>query len=65
MNSIEPLAWFRSTYSDTEGGQCLEVALGTGIVHVRDSKAPAGPVLKVSRSAWAGFVRRTPAERYT
>ncbi|MFI2645141.1 DUF397 domain-containing protein [Streptomyces sp. NPDC018610] len=50
------LAWFKSSYSGAEGGECVEVATGTGTVHVRDSKAAAGPVLTVSRTAWAGFV---------
>jgi hypothetical protein len=50
------LAWFKSSYSGAEGGQCVEVAAGTATVHVRDSKATAGPVLTVSRAAWAGFV---------
>ncbi|MFF2807685.1 DUF397 domain-containing protein [Streptomyces sp. NPDC058000] len=50
------LAWFKSSYSGTEGGQCVEVAAGTGVVHVRDSKAVAGPVVTVSREAWAGLV---------
>lgn len=50
------LVWFKSSYSGTEGGQCVEVAADTAVVHVRDSKAAAGPVLTVSREAWAGFV---------
>ncbi|MFE9607900.1 DUF397 domain-containing protein [Streptomyces sp. NPDC006012] len=50
------LAWFKSSYSGTEGGQCVEVAHGTAVVHVRDSKAVFGSVLTVSREAWAGFV---------
>jgi hypothetical protein len=49
-------AWFKSSYSGTEGGQCVEVAAGTAVVHVRDSKAAAGPVVTVSRESWAGFV---------
>jgi Domain of unknown function (DUF397). len=57
MNAIESeLTWFKSSYSDTEGGDCVEVAAGAGIVHIRDSKAVAGPVVRVSREAWAGFV---------
>ncbi|MGZ2356046.1 DUF397 domain-containing protein [Streptomyces sp. 372A] len=56
MNNTEPLAWFKSSYSGTEGGQCIEVANGAGAVHVRDSKDVAGPVLRVSQNAWAGFV---------
>ena len=50
------LAWFKSSYSGAEGGQCVEVAAGEAAVHIRDSKAVAGPVLTVSRRAWAGFV---------
>ncbi|MFD5699111.1 DUF397 domain-containing protein [Streptomyces lasiicapitis] len=50
------LAWFKSSYSGAEGGQCVEVAAATAAVHVRDSKDAAGPVLTVSREAWAGFV---------
>ncbi|WP_405893181.1 DUF397 domain-containing protein [Streptomyces sp. NBC_00104] len=57
------LAWFKSSYSGAEGGECLEVASGTAAVHVRDSKAVAGPVLTVSRSAWTGFVGLASSER--
>ncbi|WP_328902963.1 DUF397 domain-containing protein [Streptomyces sp. NBC_00441] len=56
MNNTEPLAWFKSSYSGAEGGQCIEVANGAGAVHVRDSKDAAGPVLRVSQDAWTGFV---------
>ncbi|BDH07087.1 DUF397 domain-containing protein [Streptomyces seoulensis] len=64
MSIAEPLVWFRSSYSDAEGGNCVEVALTPNTVHIRDSKASAGPVLQVSPSAWTGFIRPTPAERY-
>ena len=50
------LAWFKSSYSGAEGGDCVEVAAGTGVVHVRDSKGVSGPVIRMSREAWAGFV---------
>ncbi|MFF4824519.1 DUF397 domain-containing protein [Streptomyces sp. NPDC001312] len=50
------LPWFKSSYSGAEGGQCVEVAAATAVVHVRDSKAVAGPLVTVSRKAWAGFV---------
>ncbi|MFE0204517.1 DUF397 domain-containing protein [Streptomyces sp. NPDC058985] len=50
------LAWFKSSYSGTEGGDCVEVAAGTGVVHIRDSKAVTGPVIRVSREAWEGFL---------
>ncbi|MET9193270.1 DUF397 domain-containing protein [Streptomyces olivaceus] len=44
-----------------EGGDCIEIAAGTAAVHIRDSKAAAGPVLAVSRAAWAGFVELAAA----
>jgi hypothetical protein len=53
------VAWFRSSYSGAEGGQCVEVAALPGHVHVRDSKRPGGPVLVVGAAAWAGFVELT------
>ncbi|MFB6715263.1 DUF397 domain-containing protein [Streptomyces sp. NPDC056358] len=62
MNNAEPLVWFKSSYSGAEGGQCIEVAAGMGAVHVRDSKTVAGPILRVSREAWAGFVELASAK---
>ncbi|MFF0535089.1 DUF397 domain-containing protein [Streptomyces coelicoflavus] len=57
------LAWFKSSYSGAEGGECVEVAAGTAVVHVRDSKAAAGPVVTVSPDAWAGFVGLAASEQ--
>ncbi|MFF3417005.1 DUF397 domain-containing protein [Streptomyces sp. NPDC002698] len=49
--------WHKSTYSDDNGGSCLEVAAGApGVVPVRDSKLPDGPVLLIGTDAWAAFV---------
>ncbi|MFJ9674838.1 DUF397 domain-containing protein [Streptomyces sp. NPDC101221] len=50
------LNWFKSSYSDNEGGACVEVA-HCGAIHVRDSKsAPTGPEFQVSAPAWAAFI---------
>ncbi|MFC7902349.1 DUF397 domain-containing protein [Streptomyces griseoincarnatus] len=57
------LAWFKSSYSGTEGGQCVEVATAAAVVHVRDSKVDSGPPLTVSREAWAGLIELTSSER--
>ncbi|MFK0115768.1 DUF397 domain-containing protein [Streptomyces sp. NPDC090994] len=51
------LAWCKSSYSGTEGGQCVEIAAGTTAIHIRDSKNATGPVLTLSSGAWAGFVK--------
>ena len=49
--------WRKSTYSDDNGGSCLEVAdEAPGVVPVRDSKLPDGPVLLIGADAWAAFV---------
>ncbi|MGW6310661.1 DUF397 domain-containing protein [Streptomyces niveus] len=50
-------AWRTSSYSQSNGGECVQVAVGVpGIVPVRDSKNPTGPVLALSPAAWAHFV---------
>jgi len=49
--------WRKSSYSDDNGGSCVEVADGVpGIVPVRDSKAVDGPILLVGPFAWTEFV---------
>ncbi len=50
------LAWFKSSYSDTEGGACVEVATAPATVHVRDSKNRTGPHLAFTPAAWSAFV---------
>ncbi|MFE9865182.1 DUF397 domain-containing protein [Streptomyces sp. NPDC005506] len=54
--TVPESAWFKSSYSSGEGGECVEVANATGAVHIRDSKVAGGPVLTISPHAWAGFV---------
>ncbi|WP_327413451.1 DUF397 domain-containing protein [Streptomyces sp. NBC_01233] len=52
------LSWRKSSYSNGEGGNCVEVSDDLpGLVPVRDSKlAGAGPVLAFPDSAWAPFI---------
>ena len=51
--------WHKSTRSNGSGGACVEVARNLpGIVAVRDSKNPDGPVLIISRDEWASFIAR-------
>ncbi|AZP19148.1 MULTISPECIES: DUF397 domain-containing protein [Streptomyces] len=50
------LTWFKSSYSSGEGGACVEVAVQPATVHIRDSKTPTTPHLKVTPAAWAAFV---------
>lgn len=48
--------WRRSSYTNANGGECVEVADDfPGVVPVQDSKNP-GPALVVSAGAWTAFV---------
>ncbi|MFI8945377.1 DUF397 domain-containing protein [Streptomyces sp. NPDC053750] len=50
--------WTKSTYSNGQGGDCVEVADGVpGVVPVRDSKVTGGPVIVFGSAAWTKFVR--------
>lgn len=50
-------AWRKSSYSDGQGADCVEVADNLpGIIPVRDSKTPEGPALVFPTRAWALFV---------
>ncbi|MQS07580.1 DUF397 domain-containing protein [Streptomyces alkaliphilus] len=57
------LAWFKSSYSGAEGGECIEVAPGSAVVYVRDSKAITGPMVTVPREAWAALLGWTSPEQ--
>ncbi|MER7394891.1 DUF397 domain-containing protein [Streptomyces sp. NPDC000151] len=58
-DSMDGLHWFKSSYSGSGGGDCVEVAAGADVVYIRDSKvADDGPVLRVGRDEWAAFVAR-------
>ena len=49
------LEWFKSSYSGSEGGACVEVAAHPAAIHVRDSKNPEGPTLTLAPGAWSAF----------
>ncbi|QCD59662.1 DUF397 domain-containing protein [Streptomyces hawaiiensis] len=54
---VDGLHWFKSSYSGSDGGDCVEVAAGMGAVYVRDSKVVGGgPMLRIGRGEWAAFV---------
>ncbi|WP_405506665.1 DUF397 domain-containing protein [Streptomyces cyaneofuscatus] len=59
MGSIDLTAatWRKSSYSNQDGGACLEVADGFApVVPVRDSKNPHGPALTFAAADWSSFV---------
>jgi Domain of unknown function (DUF397) len=48
--------WHKSSYSNGNGGQCVEVARNLpGVVAVRDSKDPQGPELIFEPAQWLTF----------
>jgi hypothetical protein len=56
MSSIDERAWFKSSYSGSDGDACIEVAKGTQAVHVRDSKDQRSAELALSPTAWSDFI---------
>ncbi|MCX4716527.1 DUF397 domain-containing protein [Streptomyces virginiae] len=56
MSSIDERAWFKSSYSGSDGDDCVEVARGTQAIHVRDSKDQRSPELALSSTAWSDFI---------
>ena len=55
MNTTE-LAWFKSSYSGSQGDDCVEVAVTPQLVCVRDSKDVTLPHFAVGRAGWSRFV---------
>ncbi|RMB86484.1 DUF397 domain-containing protein [Streptomyces shenzhenensis] len=57
--TTETPRWITSSYSDN-GGNCIEVATNLvasrGVVPVRDSKNPNGPVLDLPAHTFTAFV---------
>jgi hypothetical protein len=67
MLDLSRAAWRKSTYSGN-GGNCVEVADNLvaehGIVLVRDSKDPAGPILSFPRGEWTAFLHGAAAGEF-
>ena len=51
--------WRTSSYTGSSGN-CVEVALATGTVLVRDTKDREGPVLAIPSTAWRAFLADIP-----
>jgi len=49
--------WRKSSYSRANGGQCVEVASGDGVM-VRDTTNRDGATLEFPAGTWAAFVAR-------
>jgi hypothetical protein len=68
MSEVPELAgavWRKSSYSNADGGQCVEVApLVNGGVAIRDSKDPHSGVLTFTAAEWRAFVNGTKAGEF-
>ncbi|MBT2506452.1 DUF397 domain-containing protein [Streptomyces sp. ISL-98] len=63
-HNLGAAAWRKSSYSNSDGGSCLEVADGLpGVMPVRDSKVPHGPALAFDATAWSSFVTAVKDDR--
>ena len=50
--------WRKSSYSDGNGGNCVETASAGGMVLVRDTKQRDGAVLTIPADTWRRFLAR-------
>ncbi|MFI7605359.1 DUF397 domain-containing protein [Micromonospora sp. NPDC049366] len=57
MDTPDHVIWRKSSYSDNNGGACVELATKGADIMVRDSKNPGGAVLRFHSNAWNAFVR--------
>lgn len=66
MTDVTDLAWRKSSFSGTEEGtECVEVAaLSDGGAAVRDSKNPAGGILRFTAGEWSAFVEGVHAGEF-
>ena len=53
---LSNVTWRKSSYSNSDGGNCVEVAPNLPLVPVRDSKNPAHGTLLFGVDAWAEFI---------
>ncbi|MFF4564049.1 DUF397 domain-containing protein [Streptomyces sp. NPDC001435] len=60
------LIWRKSSYSNNEGGACLEIATTPTTIHIRDSKhlptpdaSTPTPTLTVTPTTWTAFLKCT------
>ncbi|WP_435272752.1 DUF397 domain-containing protein [Streptomyces parvulus] len=55
MSTTGGLNWYKSSYSGSEGDNCVEVAVRPEAVHIRDSKDKSIRPLAVTPTAWTAF----------
>ena len=57
MEELDGAVWRKSTFSGSNGGNCVEVADHDGYLLVRDTKDHGrGPILRYTPVEWRAFV---------
>jgi hypothetical protein len=49
--------WRKASRSASNGGECVELASASGVVAIRDSKDPAGPMLLVDGAEFRSLAK--------
>ena len=65
---LSRVTWRKSSYSNSSGGSCVEIAVLTGAlgehdIAVRDSKDPHGLALTFTARHWRGFTTAIKAHK--
>jgi hypothetical protein len=64
-HDIDNLTWRKSSYSGSNGGDCVEIAVLSGDGRaVRDSKDPGGPLLAFGPNDWRAFTAAIKAGEF-
>ena len=61
MDHLDGLTWRKSSYSGSNGGNCIEISAAPGAVAVRDSNDPHGPMLTFESQDWRRFADQVKA----
>ena len=50
--------WRKSSYSSSNGGECIEIADHDSRILIRDTKDSQGPILRFTADAWKAFAKK-------
>jgi hypothetical protein len=57
IGDLSTVSWRKSSYSNQDGGACIEVSGDfDAVVPARDSKTADGPVITFAAEGWTSFV---------
>lgn len=56
--------WYKSSYSNPNGNECIEVSSSNNAVGIRDSHNPDSTVLAFDHSEWTNFLNGIAAGEF-